>query len=205
LGAVPLMPIVGQFGSLAGLGSMILPGGAMESIATVTVGSGGASSIEFTNIGSGWQHLQIRMVARSTRSSILDYTRVQFNADTASNYAFHDLYGENVAGVGGYAEINVASMAGGGLTATTVNSSMFAAQIIDILDYSVTTKNKVLRCFSGLDTNASGAGGQTDSQVVLRSGLWRSTNAITSVKLFPNTGPNFAQHTTAALYGLRAP
>jgi hypothetical protein len=32
------MPIIGRFGSLAGLGSLILPGGAMESIATVTVG-----------------------------------------------------------------------------------------------------------------------------------------------------------------------
>ncbi len=45
------MPIVGQFGSLAGFG--MFPGGAFESIATVTVGSGGASSIEFASIPSG--------------------------------------------------------------------------------------------------------------------------------------------------------
>ena len=180
-------------------------GGDFESIATVTVGSGGASSIEFTSIPGTYQHLQIRMISRSNRSSILDLSRMQFNADTATNYAFHDLYGENVAGAGGYAESNVASIAIGGMTASTVNSSMFGAQVIDILDYASTTKNKVTRCLGGFDTNASGAAGQTDCQILIRSGLWRSTSAVTSIKLFPNTGPNYVQHTTAALYGVKAP
>ena len=35
-------------------------GGDFESIATVTVGGGGAASIEFTSIPGTYQHLQIR-------------------------------------------------------------------------------------------------------------------------------------------------
>jgi hypothetical protein len=37
-----------------------------ESIATVTVGSGGASEVEFTSIPSTYTHLQIRALARNT-------------------------------------------------------------------------------------------------------------------------------------------
>ena len=43
--------------------------GDFESIATVTVGSGGASSIEFTSIPGTYQHLQVRGLLRQSSSS----------------------------------------------------------------------------------------------------------------------------------------
>ena len=43
--------------------------GSYESIATVTVGSGGSSYIEFTSIPGTYTHLQIRGILRNTGSS----------------------------------------------------------------------------------------------------------------------------------------
>lgn len=188
------MPIVGQFGSLAGMGSFILPGGAMESIATVTVGSGGASSIEFVDIPGGFSHLQVRMIARSTASATLSYALLRFNTDSGSNYAWHNLSGNGSA----------ASAAGGAsategyvekFTGDTATASIYGAAVIDILDYASTSKNKTVRLLGGHDANGSGS-------LFLYSNLWMSTNAITKIALTPNSG-NWKQYSTAALFGIR--
>jgi hypothetical protein len=189
------MPIIGRFGSLAGLGSLILPGGAMESIATVTVGSGGASSIEFTSIPGTYQHLQVRGLTKDTVGAASYSCLTQFNGDTtAANYATHILQGNGTtASSAGY------TSTGGAYTPVNPGSSLtyFGAFVIDILDYSNTSKNTTIRSMDGHDQNGSGA-------VRLVSGLWISTAAVTSIKLVAgNTA--FAQHSTAALFGLRAP
>jgi len=189
------MPIVGQFGSLAGLGSLVLPGGALESIATVTVGSGGASSIEFTSIPGTYQHLQIRGISRLAAGT-LPTVWAQFNDDTASNYACHTLRGDGSsatadAGASQSGAFSISS-AGGGQTA-----SVFSGFVIDILDYASTSKYKTLRSMTGGDFNGTG-------WIDLRSALWMSTSAVTKIKLAHTGSTNFSQHTTAALYGIRA-
>lgn len=192
------MPIVGQFGSLAGLGSLVLPGGAMESIATVTVGSGGASSIEFTSLPTGFQHLQIRMLQKfTTTSGTISNGRARFNSDTGNNYARHLLYGDGGAAYGdGSASIAYAYI-GWPTDSNAARSDRFSVSIVDILDYNSTSKTKTVRTFHGSDYNGSG-------YVGVSSALWNSTAAITSITLSSDTG-NWAQHSTAALYGLRAP
>jgi hypothetical protein len=69
------------------------------------------------------------------------------------------------------------------------------AFIIDIQDYSSTSKNKTVRTFSGVDFNGSGS-------VNLYSSLWMSTSAISSLTLTSNTG-EFSTNTTFALYGIK--
>ncbi len=186
------MPIVGQFGSLAGLGSLILPGGVMEPIATVTVGSGGASSIEFTSIPGTYQHLQIRMLGLLSSSN--QGVWVRFNDDSAANYSCHLLYGT------GTTVVATSRLSDGGIDSITPgNANSVFAGVIDILDYSSTSKYKVTRGFSGADTNGAGI-------VSITSGSWRNTSAVTKIHLQDQlTGGTFGQHTIAALYGLRAP
>ena len=172
-------------------------GGDFESIATVTVGSGGASSIEFTSIGSGWQHLQIRYLARLASAG--EDVLMRFNGDTGTNYVrVHQLKGDgssaSAAALTSGTQIFPGFIPGSGDTA-----SIFGAVVVDILDYTSTSKHKVTRSFGGADKNGSG-------DVYLRSGMWfpSSIAAITSIALTGNGG-NFAQHTTAALYGIKAP
>lgn len=188
------MPIVGQFGSLARAGSFLLPGGAMESIATVTVGSGGSASITFSDIASSFQHLQIRGISKTAGAG--DGLWVRLNSDTAGNYAYHLLYGNGTS---------AAAAAGTSQTQATVanqtysgtNASTFSGFVIDILDYASTSKNKTIRGLSGYDLNGSG-------EVRVASGLWMSTSAVNAITLRDAGGSNIQQYSTFGLYGIRA-
>ena len=160
-----------------------------ESIATVTVGAGGQSTITFSSIPSTYQHLQIRYFSQSTSGESIPLLR--FNSDTGSNYAWHQLYGDG-------------SSAGssGGTSSTSIyannypsNANIFGASVLDILDYANTSKYKTTRVLGGYDTNGGG-------QALLRSGLWMSTSAISTITFSPSSG-NFSQYSSFALYGIK--
>lgn len=174
--------------------------GDFESIETVTVGAGGASSITFSSIPNTFQHLQIRTLAQATTNDSSITARI--NSDSGSNYAYHILQGTGT-GVGALAQTSQTQMAVGYTQDGSTNPSFFAATIIDILDYTNTNKNKTVRWLSGVDSNGNG-------QLRYGSGLWMSTSAITSLTFFIGTGyppgvsqGNFRQHTHFALYGIR--
>ena len=184
------MPILGILAS-----SNFVSGTSFESIATVTVGSGGAANVEFTSIGTDWTHLQIRGIARTTESAENTICYLQFNSDTTSgNYYGHGLYGTG-ADVTAYALDGSYYASLSVIPGASATASIFGATVIDILDYRNTNKYKTVRNLSGNDRNGSG-------QVRLASGLWMSTSAITSIKLVPIAN-NFAQYSHFALYGIK--
>lgn len=166
-----------------------------ESIATVTVGSGGASSIDFTSIPSTYKHLQIRLMAKFNNGvnySTLNLRVGNGSIDTTNSYSWHNLYGTG-SGSGG---------AENGSTTSYMNfysgnsSNQFGVAIIDILDYANTSKYKTARNLYGTDTNGAGIVG-------LASGLWQKTNAIDTISLLYYAGGSFSQYTHAALYGIK--
>ena len=171
---------------LAGNTAYQIPGD-FESIATVTVGSGGASSVSFTSIPSTYTHLQIRGNLRADGNT--DF--MQFNGDTGANYMRHYVYGAGTSRTSG-GEANAVSCYAG-ISATVANT--FAPLTIDIYDYANTNKYKTTRSFSGFDQN-------TSWWVAMYSSCWRNTNAITSITLFAQTS-NWSQYTTFALYGVK--
>jgi hypothetical protein len=171
--------------------------GDFESIATVTVGSGGASSIEFTSIPGTYQHLQVRMIARSDRSATGDEIAIRLNSDTGNNYAYHALYGTGTSATAFADSSTNKGYVGYGASGATATANVFGATVVDILDYASTSKTSTVRAFGCFDNNGSGA-------VILASALWNNTNAVTTVRLLPWTGTNFLQHSTAALYGIKA-
>ena len=167
-----------------------------ESIATVTVGSGGAANVEFTSIPSTYTHLQLRILADTNRTSATVASfNLQFNSDTGANYSWHELYG-NGSSAGSSASSNTTycllSRVGGSATNT------FGALIVDILDYANTNKYKTIRNLGGCDANGSG-------EIALDSGLWRSTSAISSMKFTINyDGTLISQYSHFALYGIKS-
>ena len=166
-----------------------------ESIATVTLGSA-QSTIDFTSIPSTYKHLQIRFIARGAGGA---WNFLTFNGDaTQSNY-----YGHELAGNGSSAYANAyaggASPKGIQLFVTYGFSNIFTAGVIDILDYTSTSKNKTVRCLNGWDGNGTTPPGE----VRLTSGLWSKTpEAITSLSLVTNGG-NYQANTQFALYGIK--
>lgn len=170
--------------------------GDFESIETVIVGAGGAADITFSNISDTYQHLQIRGICRSsaTSGSAVSAINIQFNGDTATNYNVHQLFGDG-SSVFAVAAANFASVQASVININTTTSNAFAANVIDILDYANINKFKTVRALSGVDLNGSGSS-------MLGSSAWRSTSAITSIRLYPANG-NFSQHSHFALYGIR--
>lgn len=165
-----------------------------QSIQTVTVGSGGSSEINFTNIPTNFQHLQIRVLSRDNRASTNNSVFYRVNADSGSNYAYHILAGDGSAVAAG--AVSSSSFTYGMLQPSANEAgSGFAVAIIDILDYRV-SKNKTIRTLQGYDINGGGG-------VRLNSGLWMNTAAITSFRLYPDGGASFIQNSHFALYGIR--
>jgi len=187
------MPILGIMASQIS-GKLWAPDGAYDSLATVTVPATAVASITFAGIPNTYKHFQVRCIARSDSGSptSLSFT---FNGDTnnANYFSRHLVYGDGATAAG----INNPTLTGitGGSVATNT-TSLVAPNIIDVLDYSSTTKNKTLRILGGYDANGSGAIG-------LGSGLWLNTSAITSITITAFGGPNFTQYSQFSLYGVR--
>lgn len=172
-------------------------GGDFEAISSVTVGSGGASSIEFTSIPSTFAHLQVRLIGRSTYASQMRQFSIRLNGVSTSSYSSHQLYGDG-SGAYGNGASSQTSVYAGNCFGASISSSIFSAAIIDILDYSSTSKNTTIRAFAGSDSNS------VQGNVFVSSGLYINTAAIAGFQIYPDLG-NFAQYSTAALYGVKAP
>ena len=186
------MPILGIIAS-----SLLSAVGDFESIATVTVGGGGAANVEFTSIPATYTHLQIRGIAKDDAGTPQTrFLTFRFNSDTASNYSWHYLTGN------GSSPSSAAGTSENYAIASFVNeggTSIFGAAVIDILDYANTNKYKTVRGLGGYDLNGSG-------EATLASGSWRSTSAITSITLDLRStqAGNFNQYSSFALYGIRS-
>jgi hypothetical protein len=166
----------------------------MFALATVSLTST-ASSVVFSDIPTNYTHLQIRALA-PVGNFITGILR--FNTDSGTNYMRHRLLSNGVNAPQSTASstsatyIDIASDNGFGRSSYPYN------MIIDILDYSNTSKNKTVRMLAGFETNATDGG-----EVCLQSGLWRSTSSISTVT-FALTSGNYPAKTTFALYGIKA-
>ena len=162
-----------------------------ESIQTVTVGSGGTSSVTFSSIPSTYKHLQIRgwLTTNTDGGSPI----MRFNSDSGSNYAAHWLTGNgSSAGAGNSTSATSMYFCG---TAAGTSATYPMPFVVDILDYANTNKNSVIRSLSGRDSNGSG-------EVGLYSGLWINTAAITTIEM-QSAGRTIKEFSTFALYGIR--
>ena len=166
--------------------------GDYESIATVTVGGGGAASVTFSSIPATYAHLQVRGIARKVSASY-DQLYISSINGGGSAYSNHQLYTDGATVTAANA-FNISQMSMGAISGSTQTSGIFGVAIIDILDYANTSKYKTFRSLSGVDGNGSG-------YLWYASGLWQNTAAITSFSLTASV--NFDQYSTFALYGIK--
>lgn len=147
-----------------------------------------ASSVTFSSINQGYTDLFVVVNATSTTGGY--DLGMQVNGDTGTNYSTTYLYGTGSAA--GSARIsNSARMYAtyyGGVSTARSN------QIIQFMNYSNSTTYKTVL------SRANRADSGTDATV----SLWRSTAAITSITLNPQTGGTFAVGSTFSLYGIKA-
>ena len=159
-----------------------------ELIASSTVGSGGASSIDFTSIPSTYTDLVIKTTLRATTGGIQG-VRIKINTLT-TNLSERQLEGTGSAvsssnSTAGYVVVGVGS---------TDTANTFSNCEIYFPNYAGST-NKSWSADYVSENNATAA------YAGFTAGLWSQTAAINGISLYA-TNP-FAQYSTAYLYGVK--
>ena len=191
--------MLNQIAAIHGTGAAAGGGTSYESIATVTVGGGGASTVTFSSIVGTYKHLQVRYLAQTNRGTYgTDNILIRLNSDTGSNYSLHALTGDGAsatAGAGSSTTQFLSQATGSGASTT------YGAGVMDLLEYANTNIYKTSRILSGADHNGTIAG--YGGQILFSSGNWRSTSAVTTIQFRPEFGSAFTQYSHFALYGIK--
>jgi hypothetical protein len=169
-------------------------GATFEPIATTTLGSA-AASVTFSSIPSTYTDL-VLVCEGYMATQDGSVVRIQFNSDTGNNYS-STYVGGNGSTASSSRYTNVPGIyATTGLIGWSTTSSNRGNTISHIMNYTNTTTYKTV-----LDRSNLTAGSYPGSAADV--GLWRSTAAITSIKVDTNGG-TFASGSTFTLYGIAA-
>lgn len=166
-------------------------------IASVTVGSGGAASIDFTSIPATYTDLLIYTSSKNTSAGAVSDMYLTFNNSGGTAYSERTLFGTGSSALSESFTSQAFIPRAGYSTGTAFTTGAFSNNLYYIPNYAG-SNNKTLSIDSVMEDNGTG------SYMGLFAGLWANTAAITSVKLTPYaTIGNFAQYSTAILYGIK--
>jgi hypothetical protein len=158
----------------------------MQLISSVSVGSGGAATIDFTSIPSTYTDLVLVLSARATSTTAT--ITVAFNGSSAS---FTSIY---LNGAAGSAPTSATGTTLVGYASTTSHTaSTFGSLSIFIPNYAGSANKN----FS-VDSVQENSGAATTNLNIFTN-VWANTAAITQITL---SLANFAQNSTAYLYGI---
>jgi hypothetical protein len=165
----------------------------MFPIATFTTSAGSPSLFDFTSIPQTYNHLQLSFSVRDTSAFATRGMFIEFNGNTITGTNAEHYFKSDGATLTSGNSTALGRLDFSSIPAASSSANIFSVGVIDILDYASTTKNKALRINHGYDANGSG-------EVNLWTGLWNTTTAISSLRLYSNTA--FANGTTMQLYGI---
>lgn len=164
----------------------------MIPISTVTVGSGGASTIEFVGIPQTYTDLIIKVSARTNRAQQRDNLAITFNGGARNtNWSGRGLYTVD----GATAQSETAASELGFINGANATSSTFSNVDIYVCNYTATS-NKSLSVDGAAENNATAA------CLSMYAGLHSSSAPTSTITLAGGSG-NFVQYSTATLYGIR--
>jgi hypothetical protein len=161
-------------------------------IATTTVGSGGASTIEFTSIPATYTDLVVKMSGRLTTSG---YDSTPWVNGLISLNNTNITSGKLLAGTG-TAAVSDNNASAAFITDTNATASTFASMDMYLPNY-LSSNNK------SISVDVVGENNGAASVAVLQAILSTVTSAITSIKFTADASGLFAQYTTATLYGIK--
>ena len=164
-------------------------------ISSVTVGSGGAASMEFSSIPSTYTDLKVVLSARSDYAGAVEGVNVIFNNDTATaSNAYVYLQGSGSA-VSTSISASSAYQQLGLQDAANNTANTFGNMELYIPNY---TSSNFKSSFADSVTET----GATAAYIRLAAGLYKSTSSITTLTFNPALGTLWVQYSTAYLYGI---
>lgn len=161
---------------------------ALTLISTVTVGSGGAASIDFNSISGSFTDLL--MVYSIRASSTNGGLRIKVNGST-SNLSTRLLYGTGAS---------VSPATDTTYIGTSNNSNQTASVFGNGNFYISNYAGSNAKSFTVDMVDENNAATPVNEWIT--GGRFNSSTAITSLSLFNDASANFAQYSTATLYGI---
>jgi hypothetical protein len=164
-------------------------------ISTITVGSGGAASIDFTSIPATYTDLKVVVSGRTDRASTYDFYKMKFNS-SATGYTERSLNGNGSAAA---SETNNATTYGFNysIVAASSTASVFANTEIYIPNYASAN-------YKSYSTDSVAEDNATAAYAAFTAGLWSNTAAITSISLESANSATIVQYSSATLYGIKS-
>jgi hypothetical protein len=157
-------------------------------ISSVSVGSGGASTISFTSIPQTYTDIKVVWSVRLSSTNFdltVDYNGSNTSLTARTLYTTNGTSATSEATAYGYYWMNTSG--------TTANT--FSNGELYMPNYTG-SNNKSFSIDMVVENNATAA------RLALEAGLRSNTAAITSLQFAPNAG-NFEQYTTITLYGIK--
>lgn len=168
---------------------------AITKIQTVTVGAGGAASIDFTSIPGTYTDLMVVLSLRVNNASNGTDALVQFNSDsTGANYSWRRFTGNGATASDSGSGYRLLGLTNGGAETSNTFGSMSAY----IPNYTGSTQKTY--SVDTITENNSAIGNTYFQQLV--AGKWTGTAAITSLTINLNGSQAFVQYSSATLYGI---
>ena len=168
----------------------------MTLVSSVTVGAGGAASIDFTSIPQTGTDLVLKYSLRGTYSGVSAVgVGFRLNGDSGANYSKKNLRATTSL-------VQSFSTSGGTTTdpgfapGPTATSNTFSNSEIYIPNYTSTT-TKIISADATQENNTTT---QYDWFLMLMAGSYSTSSPITSLKLYSTYGDNWAQGSTVSLY-----
>lgn len=166
-------------------------------IATITVGSGGQTELDFNNIPQTYTDLVVKIASRSDGGAgTQDRIGLKINNAGFGNWSLKWL---------GYSNGSVLAATEGAFgsnqlaytTSTSVTAGAFANTEVYIVNYANTTKTKTISVDGVAENNSS------TTFWGLNAPRWQVTDAITRLTFVLASGAKFEQYSTATLYGIK--
>ena len=158
----------------------------IQSITTIST----STEITFSNIPQIYQDLVVVASMKGTTGTVSG-VGLQFNGDTSSLYSFTYVQGTGSAAQSARTTNQASINIGPGNAQIPTASNTFGPCVFNVQNYSNATTNKAV----------IQRGNNSSEMVGLLSGVWRSTAAITSMRLFIYAG-SFDSGCTFDLYGI---
>lgn len=160
-------------------------------IASTTVGSGGAASVDFNDIPQTYTDLLIKGCARTTQAGGAASHGFYFKINTATTNRTGRLLYSTGATLSYGSPVDPYA---GPVTGSSVTANYFSNNEVYINNYTSGNNKTYISEYHSPSADANYEAG-------LFIGMWSQTAAITSLSFYPSAG-SFVQYTTVSLYGI---
>jgi len=163
----------------------------MQHIETIELDSS-QSSITFSSIPQDYDDLVVLIYARTTRATVSDFLDIQFNGSSA-NQSCILLNGDGSA-IQNYSLSSLQVVTANGANTT---SNTFANGSVYVSNYTSSSAKSVFG-------DSAGENNATNNSILIASGRWNDTAAITSLAVVNVNSANLVSGSTFSLYGVTA-